>query len=189
MRVIAGKARSLQLKTPPGFYTRPTTDIQKETLFNIFNLDLLDATFLDLYAGSGSIGIEALSRGARYVAFVEKKREAINCIKENLHHTKLDENAEVFAQDVIQAIRTLEQRGKTFDFVFMDPPYNSKQEKEALFCLDESSIVNNDTIIVVESSLETNFDYLEDTKFAVFRKKQYKTNQHVFIETSIGGNE
>jgi 16S rRNA (guanine(966)-N(2))-methyltransferase RsmD len=182
MRVIAGKARRLQLKTPEGLETRPTTDKTKETLFNILNPYLADADFLDFFSGSGAIGIEALSRGAKYAAFVENGKTALECIKSNLKTTKLDDAAEVIPYSALEAIRMLELKGKVFDVIFMDPPYNQLLEKEVLLALQNSSILYCDTIIVVEASLKTDFDYLEDTKFRIFKKKEYKTNQHVFIE-------
>ncbi|MDD3173997.1 MAG: 16S rRNA (guanine(966)-N(2))-methyltransferase RsmD [Herbinix sp.] len=182
MRVIAGKARRLQLKTPEGFETRPTTDKTKETLFNILNPYLADADFLDLFAGSGAIGIEALSRGAKYAAFVEDSRVALDCIKANLLTTKLEQDAEVLPKNALESIRIMEIKGKVFDVIFMDPPYNHMLEKEVLLALQNSTIIYCDTIIVVEASLKTDFDYLENTKFRIFKKKQYKTNQHVFIE-------
>jgi 16S rRNA (guanine(966)-N(2))-methyltransferase RsmD len=182
MRVIAGKARRLQLRTPEGFDTRPTTDKTKETLFNILNPYLADADFLDLFSGSGAIGIEALSRGAKYAAFVENNKTALDCIKANLQFTKLSEAAEILPYSVEEAIRILEIKGKVFDVIFMDPPYNNLLEKNVLLALQNSNIIYCDTIIVVEASLKTNFDYLENTRFRIYRKKEYKTNQHVFIE-------
>lgn len=182
MRVIAGKARRLQLITPEGYDTRPTTDKTKETLFNILNPYLADIDFLDLFSGSGAIGIEALSRGAKYAAFVEDSKAAINCIKSNLKNTKMEQDAEIYPYKALEAIRMLELKGKVFDVVFMDPPYNNLLEKDVLLALQNSSIIYCDTIIVVEASLKTDFDYLEDTKFHIFKKKEYKTSQHVFIE-------
>jgi len=182
VRVIAGKARRLQLKTPEGFDTRPTTDKSKETLFNILNPYLADSDFLDLFSGSGAIGIEALSRGAKYAALVEEGKAAIECIKANLRFTKLESGAEVLAYNALEALRILEIKGKVFDIVFMDPPYNNVLEKEVLLALQHSNIIYCDSIIVVEASLKTNFDYLENTRFRIFKRKEYKTNQHVFIE-------
>lgn len=182
MRVIAGKARRLQLKTPEGFETRPTTDKTKETLFNILNPYLADADFLDLFSGSGAIGIEALSRGAKYAAFVEDNKAALECIKANLRTTRLEENADVLVYSALDAIRMLEVKGKVFDVIFMDPPYNHMYERDVLIALQNSNIIYYDTIIVVEASLKTSFDYLDSTKFRIFKKKEYKTNQHVFIE-------
>ena len=121
MRVIAGKARRLNLKTIPGTDTRPTTDRIKETLFNILQPELLECRFLDLFSGSGGIGIEALSRGASYAVFVEKNPKAAACIRENLAFTKLAEDGKLLNMDVLQALRSLEGKG-VFDIVFMDPP-------------------------------------------------------------------
>lgn len=182
MRVIAGKARRLQLKTPEGFDTRPTTDKTKETLFNILNPYLMDADFLDLFSGSGAIGIEALSRGAKYCAFVEDNKTAIDCIKANLISTRLVEQGDILALSAMEAIRALEIKGKVFDLIFMDPPYNHMLECDILMALQHSNIIYCDTIIVVEASIKTNFDYLDNTKFRIFKKKEYKSNQHVFIE-------
>jgi len=100
MRVIAGAARSLKLETPEGMDTRPTTDRIKETLFNMIQFDIQGACFLDLFAGSGGIGIEALSRGAKEAVFVDNSKEACNCITANLKHTKLEQAARVCRQDV-----------------------------------------------------------------------------------------
>ena len=99
MRVIAGTARSLKLVTPEGTDTRPTTDRIKETLFNMLQFDLQDASFLDLFAGSGAIGIEALSRGASYACFVDSSTKAEECIKSNLTHTKFIDKASKYKQD------------------------------------------------------------------------------------------
>lgn len=182
MRVIAGKARRLQLRTPEGYDTRPTTDRTKETLFNILNPYLADADFLDIFSGSGAIGIEALSRGAKYSAFIENNKAAIDCIKANLKTTKLDMQGEIFVLDAIAAIRALELKGKVFDIIFMDPPYDKELEKQVLMVLEQSNIIYCDTILVIEASLHTKFDYLENTRFQIFKKKEYKTNQHIFLE-------
>lgn len=182
MRVIAGKAKRTQLKTPEGFDTRPTTDKTKETLFNVLNPYLADADFLDLFSGSGAIGIEALSRGAKYAAFVENERAALDCIKLNLKNTKLESQAEIYPMGVLEAINALELKGKVFDVVFMDPPYNHNLERDVIYALQKSNIVYCDTIIVIEASRQTSFDFLEDTNYRIFKKKEYKSNQHVFLE-------
>ncbi len=182
MRVIAGKARRTLLKTPEGFDTRPTTDRTKETLFNILNGYLPDCEFLDLFSGSGAIGIEAISRGAKLAVFSEVNRIAIECIKSNLKATHFEEYAKVYQQDALSVIRTIEKEGRAFDIIFMDPPYNQAFEREILEYLNHSSIVHQDTIIVVEASLDTSFDYLEKSRFQIYREKNYKTNKHVFIE-------
>ena len=112
MRVISGSARRIQLKTVEGLGTRPTTDRIKETLFNILQPELYRARFLDLFSGSGAIGIEALSRGCGMAVFVENNREAVACIRENLERTKLFQNAVVMQKDVFAAMDQLEKEGK-----------------------------------------------------------------------------
>jgi 16S rRNA (guanine(966)-N(2))-methyltransferase RsmD len=181
MRVIAGTARSLQLKTVPGMETRPTTDRIKETLFNILAPYIPDSEFLDLFSGSGGIGIEAISRGANKAYFVDNSRNANKVIHENLVHTRFLEQAEVLAYDCISAIRILEGRHGAFDVIFMDPPYNKELEKEVLSALAGSSLVDENTLIVVESSLETEFDYMDELPFYIDRVKEYKTNKHTFL--------
>lgn len=181
MRVIAGSRRSLKLVTVEGMDVRPTTDRTKETLFNILNPYLADCSFLDLFSGSGAIGIEALSRGAKSVVMVEQSATALECIRKNLEHTKFTEQALVMSQDVFQALKVLDGRGEKFDVVFMDPPYNKELEKRVLEVLAGSSIITEDTLIVAEASNETDFSYLAELGFVADREKRYKNNKHVFI--------
>ena len=178
MRVIAGTARSLQLKTPQGMDTRPTTDRIKETLFNMLQPYLPDAVFIDLYSGSGGIGIEALSRGARHAYFVENNKNALACITDNLQHTKFTERATILKQDVLSALYGIHELEA--DIIFMDPPYEHDHEKEALRILSNVPYVTERTLIVVEASLESNFSYLEQMGFVLTKEKRYKTNKHVF---------
>lgn len=182
MRVIAGKARRIQLKTPKGLNTRPTSDRIKETLFNIINSYLNDIRFLDLFSGSGAIGIEALSRGAKHATFVDKDRNSVNCIKENLITTKLMDAAEIINSDVIKAISLLESKDYIYNLVFVDPPYNMNIEKEILIVLENSNIINSDSIIIIESSIETKFDYIDNMRFQIFKIKEYGSCKHTFIE-------
>ena len=181
MRVISGSARRIQLKTVEGMGTRPTTDRIKETLFNILQPELYRARFLDLFSGSGAIGIEALSRGCGMAVFVENDREATACIRENLERTKLFETAEVMQKDVFAALETLEKEGKSFDIIFMDPPYDRLFEKMVLDRLSGSVLIHEETLIVVEASLKTDFSYIEDSGYKIIREKRYKTNKHLFL--------
>ncbi|WWR14534.1 16S rRNA (guanine(966)-N(2))-methyltransferase RsmD [Lachnospiraceae bacterium JLR.KK008] len=181
MRVIAGSARSLPLKTPPGLDTRPTTDRIKETLFNILQPHLSGSVFLDLFSGSGGIGIEALSRGAERAYFVEKDRRAAACIEDNLRFTKLSGRAVILQEEVQGALSRI--REEAVDLIFMDPPYGKGLERQTLTLLESRTYVTRDTLIVVESALETDFSdqELEHCGFMVEREKKYKTNKHVFI--------
>ena len=181
MRVIAGSARSLRLKTLDGMDTRPTTDRIKETLFNIISPSIFDSIFLDLFSGSGGIGIEALSRGAKEAVFVENNPKAMACIKENLKFTRLASRAMTVTTDVMDALYRLEG-DKIFDFIFMDPPYDRGLERKVLEYLSDSRLVYEDTVIIVEASRDTDFSYVDELGLTVIREKMYKTNKHVFIE-------
>lgn len=180
MRVIAGKARRLPLKTLPGLDTRPTTDRIKETLFNILQPEIPFCRFLDLFSGSGGIGIEALSRGADYAVFVDKNPKACTCIKENLAFTKLTKDSKVLCMDALQAIRALDKE-PAFDCVFMDPPYGMELEKQVLAGLLGSSVIHKDTLLIVEADKKTDFSYVEDMGYELVRCKEYKTNKHIFL--------
>ena len=188
MRVIAGTAKRLQLKSPKGFNTRPTTDRIKETLFNMISTGIPDCRFLDLFSGSGAMGIEALSRGAKEAVFIENDKNALNCLRENLEHTGLASRARVIPKDVMVGLKTLTGTGgveqkedQIFDFIFMDPPYEQDLEKKVLEYLANSSIINSETSIIVEAGQNTSFDYLEELGFCIVKEKNYKSNRHVFL--------
>ena len=182
MRVIAGTARSLPLKTPEGMDTRPTTDRIKETLFNMLQTYIPDCVFVDVFSGSGGIGIEALSRGARKAYFIENAPKAIACIEQNLSFTKFTDRAIVLKQDACAGLSGIFE--KSVDVIFMDPPYNQEQERRVLEQLSRMKYVTEDTLIVVEASLETDFSYLNELGFTLQKEKKYKTNKHVFLYKS-----
>ena len=180
MRVIAGTARSLRLKTPVGLETRPTTDRIKETLFNMLQPHLLDCVFLDLFSGSGGIGIEALSRGAKKTYFVENNTAAFSCIKDNVKATGFEEQAVLLKQDVLGSLSSI--REKEVDLIFMDPPYDMGYEEKALKILKDMPYMSKDTLIVVEVSLKKDMSYLDELGYGIIKEKNYKTNKHVFIK-------
>ena len=179
MRVIAGTARSLPLKTPEGMDTRPTTDRIKETLFNMLQADIPGCVFVDLFSGSGGIGIEALSRGARKAYFVENAPKAISCIEQNLTFTKMTDRAIVLKQDACSALNNIYE--KTVDIIFMDPPYASEQEKSVLHFLRGMHYLTDDTIIIVEAALKDDFAWAEELGYTITKEKCYKTNKHVYL--------
>ena len=181
MRVIAGKARRLQLKTIEGMNTRPTQDRTKETMFNVINNCVPGCYFLDLFSGSGGIGIEAASRGAKKCVLVENNRRAYDCIMYNLKYTKIEDVSKVMFTTVESAIKQLDNVGEHFDIVFMDPPYNKDLERQVLEYLKDSSLANTDTLIVTEADLHTDFSYVEELGYELSRSKEYKTNKHVFL--------
>lgn len=180
MRIIAGKARRLPLKTISGMDTRPTTDRIKETLFNMINPHLCDCNFLDLFAGSGQMGLEAVSRGAKKAVFVENNRKAAACIEENIKFTKLTDNCVLLVRDAVSAIRWMEGR-EMFDVVFMDPPYGKNLEADVLKALASSGIIHKDSLIIVEASLDTDLSYAASLGYEITKEKTYKTNQHIFL--------
>lgn len=182
MRVIAGSASRILLKTPKGLDTRPTTDRIKETLFNIINNKIHNTNFLDLFAGSGAIGIEALSRGSKIAVFVENNKNAVDCIKDNLLATNLTSNAKVINTFAKKAISLLGSENIIFDFVFIDPPFNKSLEKDILQSLIKSKIINKDSIIIIESSIDTDFTYIDNMGYVKYREKIYGSCKHSFIK-------
>lgn len=182
MRVIAGKAGRLKLVTPAGELVRPTTDRIKETLFNIINNRLFDISFLDMFAGSGGIGIEALSRGAADAVFVENSIKSIECIRKNLETTRLGSQARILQCDAADAVRRLFDEKKHFDIIFMDPPYEKGFEKLILEGISKMPILETDGIIIIESSVKTDFDFAAALGFEVTREKVYGSNKHVFLK-------
>lgn len=180
MRVIAGSAKRIQLKTIEGLGTRPTTDRIKETLFNMIAPWIGDCQFLDLFAGSGAIGIEALSRGARQAVFIEKGRAAAGVIQENLEKTKLNEQAVLIQADVRTGLRRL--KGQKFDYIFMDPPYQEGLEYGTLEMIGKIGLLSEGGMVIVEAALDTDFSFLEVLGYRLVKEKRYKTNKHIFLE-------
>ncbi len=180
MRIIAGTARSIPLKTVKGMNTRPTTDRIRETLFNMIQTEVPGAVFLDLFAGSGAIGLEALSRGAEYAVFVDSNRQAVACIEDNIASTKLRSRCEVKKMDYLAALRSLEGRF-LFDIIFLDPPYGKGMAAEVLRALSVSSLCGEETMVIVEESLDFPPEDLEEAGYQLYRVKRYKTNQHIFL--------
>lgn len=181
MRIIAGKARRLPLRTPEGRDTRPTTDRIKETLFNMLAPELDGAYFLDLFAGSGQIGLEAVSRGSAYCVFVENNKKACAVIQDNIDFTKLGESCRLMAADCMSALRQMEGKYR-FDLIFMDPPYAGGCEPEVLAYLAKSTLLKEHATIIVEADEHTDFSYVQELGLTPVKEKYYKTNKHVFLK-------
>ena len=171
----------MQLLAPEGMDTRPTQDRIKETLFNMIAFDIPACIFLDLFAGSGQMGIEALSRGAAEAVFVEKDKNAITCIEKNIAKARLEDSSSLLKMDVSAALNSLSNH-PVFDIIFMDPPYNKDIEKTVLQALANKAYVDENTTIIVEASLETSFDYAADFGYTITKEKLYKTNKHIFLK-------
>lgn len=181
MRIIAGKARRLPLRTLAGKDTRPTTDRIKETLFNILAPRLEGAYFLDLFAGSGQIGLEAVSRGSARCVFVDNSKKACGVIADNMNFTKLADFCKLMQTDAVSALHRLEGKYR-FDLIFLDPPYQSGAEAAVLQTLAGSALLKEDALIVVEADVHTDFSWVSALGFAIVREKIYKTNKHVFLQ-------
>lgn len=179
MRVISGQARGHKLRTPEGRSTRPTTDRIKESLFNIISPDLYDCEFLDLFSGSGAIGIEALSRGAKESIFVDSSNKCKEIIESNLKFTKLFDKAKVYKKDVLEAIYLLGREDKKFDIIFLDPPYNEGLAEPTLKAIIDSDILNKQGYIIVESSSKLPTPKISNIK--QLREKNYKTTTMTFF--------
>ncbi len=168
MRVITGKARGVQLKTPEGMLTRPTTDRVKEALFSIINFEIAGAQVLDLFGGTGQLGIEALSRGAKSAVFVDAREDACRLIKENLKRTKLEPLGRVVRSDYLDYLSRCKEK---FNIILLDPPYAEVFLENALKRITEIDILHSDGIIVTERPLGKDLPW----EFEGFtRSKDYK---------------
>ena len=151
MRVITGKARGVALKTPDGMATRPTSDRVKEALFSVIQFDIPGSHVLDLFGGTGQLGIEALSRGAKSAVFVDAAESACKLIQENLKKTKLAEDAKVVRSDYMEYLRRCKE---AFDIIFLDPPYAEVFLENSLNFISEIDILQTNGIIVTERPLD-----------------------------------
>ncbi len=154
LRVISGTAKGHKLKTIKGITTRPTADRVKESLFNIISGLIPKARVLDVYAGTGSIGIEALSRGAEFAVFVDKSNECSRIIRENLVSTKLIDKASVITGDIFITLNKISKNNKKFDIIFLDPPYKKNLVVETLKCIEKNAIIKPEGIIIAEHDFD-----------------------------------
>ena len=149
MRIITGSAKGTKLKTPRGMAVRPTGDRVKESLFNILGSRVIDARVLDLFAGTGNLGLEALSRGASHTTFVEQSHVSIALIRENAALTKLQDHIRIVKGNVLTILNRLEGQ---FDLIFCDPPYNQALVSKVLIQLDQAAILADGGLLVIEYS-------------------------------------
>ncbi|MTI69952.1 MAG: 16S rRNA (guanine(966)-N(2))-methyltransferase RsmD [Firmicutes bacterium] len=183
MRIITGLAKGHRIKAPKGLKTRPTTDRIKESLFNIIP-DVSNQRVLDLFSGSGNIGIEFLSRGAEQCYFIDNNASSVKIIKENLKKTDLIKKANVYKNSVDRAIKILSKKRVVFDIIFLDPPYNKNLVKPTIEEISENNILSKEGYIIIEheSSLNlpekisdlVNFDTrkYKDTSISFYRREE-----------------
>lgn len=173
MRIIAGSRKGLIIKSIDGDSTRPTRDMVREALFSIISPRIIDSTFLDLFSGSGAIGIEALSRGASKAVFCDKNPKCVQVIKENIVKAKFEESADVFCADYMLVLKKL--KDSKFDLIFVDPPYNRGIGIDAISKISEYDILNDDGIIILET--DTNEEVPENIgELEKYNYKRYGRN-------------
>ena len=188
MRVIAGSARGIPLKAPKGDTVRPTVDRLKETLFNMIQNEIGERIVLDVFAGSGALGIEALSRGAKYAVFCEKNKAALAVLEENLSKTRFADNAKVYFGDYILGLQKMQHQKIKADLVFIDPPYHlTELYDQAIRSLLEKELLEEDACIVIEAKSDFDFSFLKKYDTITIEKcKIFKTNQYVFLRYGNG---
>ncbi len=179
MRVIAGTAKGMKLKSPEGQAVRPTADQVKEALFNILGYRIIGARFIDLYAGSGAIGIEALSRGAQDCIFVDNQRSNHLLIKENLVKTRLESGARLIMADAKKALFILSREGTKADLVYLDPPYNYPDLASVVSSVLEQQIIAQSGLLIAEHA-HKNRQWAD--AFAPVRQKRYGDTCLTIIE-------
>ena len=172
MRVIAGVAKGRTLKAPFGSSVlRPTSDKVREAIFDIIGPGIEDSGFLDLFCGTGAVGLEALSRGARNVVFVDNKSSSIDLVKGNLLKCGFEKNYEIVQCDALQAIRTLSNRQRRFDYIFLDPPYGSDLIIKSIEAISIGNLLLPTASVVVEHSVKKP---VPEKIFDLFCYKEYK---------------
>jgi 16S rRNA (guanine966-N2)-methyltransferase len=177
-RIIAGSARGIRLKPVPGDTTRPITDRVKESLFNIVGMDIMHSTWLDLFAGTGSVGIEALSRGAEFVQFIDKERLAVSTIKSNLQSTRLTERAAVMLTDAFDYLKS--QPSRSFDYIYIAPPqYHDMWRKALSFLDDHPNWSSKDGWIVIQID-PVEYSEISLGHFNEFDQRRYGSTKLVF---------
>lgn len=170
MRVISGKVRGLKLDAPKNDDVRPTTDRVKESLFNIINPYVLEAKVLDLFAGTGSLGIECLSRGASECVFVDVSKESLNIVRSNIKKARVENESKILNLDFKDAIKRLS--GQKFDIIFMDPPYYKDMFINALQGVDNANLLSENGIIMIEHDSKDSFSQ-NIGNLVPFKSKKY----------------
>ena len=181
MRIISGKARGTKLYTLDGTATRPTLDRVKESLFNIIQNDIKDSTVLDLFSGSGAIGLEFLSRGAKRAVLCDSSKDAIKIIKQNVQKTHFEEKVEVYNMEFTKLVERLQNQ--KFDIIYIDPPYATDFIKISLEKIIEYELVNENTKIIVETDDETRIlNQIEKMDVEITDKRKYGRATIIFLK-------
>ena len=159
MRILSGRFKNKPLSTPKGMQTRPTTSQLRQIIFDICQFRIEESSVLDLFAGSGAVGIEALSRGAKSATFADKNQQAIQCIKKNIQSLNLENNVEVWSRDVFFTLKSLQRSSRSFDFIYIDPPYDQVLDQnqtygiaaKVLLFIDKHTLLNESGTLFLEA--------------------------------------
>ncbi len=181
MRIIGGDAKGRTIYSPKQSQIRPTSDGIKESLFNILH-ETSGESFVDLFAGCGSVGLEALSRGAATVVFVEKNAAMVNAIKRNLRELSLGGEYEILAMEAAKAIRKLQNRGESVDIIFADPPYERGFVREIFRSLRDGNILSEDGVLIIQHSLRENVDAQHTGDFILTDRRRYGDTHLSFLK-------
>jgi 16S rRNA (guanine966-N2)-methyltransferase len=185
MRVVSGSCKGTALKAVPGNSTRPTTDKVKEAMFNMIGPYFNGGIGLDLFAGSGGLGIEALSRGLDKMIFVDREGKSIQTIRDNIHSCGFDAQVEVYRNDAVRAIKALTKRNLLLDYVFLDPPYKNQQLQKLLEFFDRQNLMNKEGVIVCEHGSEI----IMPEVVGRFVKKKYEKYGIIAVSIYLIGEE
>ena len=180
MRIIGGKARGTKLYTLEGLATRPTLDRVKESIFNIIQSKIYGSTFLDLFSGSGAIGLEAISRGAKKAILCDKSKEAINIIKKNIEKTHAENQVELCNTDFEECLKKISDQ---IDIIYIDPPYQTDYIQKALQIMQNSKFITEETKIILETDDEKRvLEQIKDLKFEIIDKRKYGIAHIIFLQ-------
>lgn len=182
MRIIGGSARGTKLYTLEGENTRPTLDRVKESLFNIIQKDIPQSTFLDLFSGSGAIGLEAVSRGAKKAILCDKSKEAINIIKRNIEKTHLENKVKLYQLSYEELLN--KKINEKIDIIYIDPPYKTEFAKNAIKIILDKKIINNESIVIIETDDEKRIiEEIKDFNIEIVNQRKYGRAHLIFIKS------
>tara|TARA_B100001115_G_scaffold51924_1_gene38481 strand:+ start:767 stop:1330 length:564 start_codon:yes stop_codon:yes gene_type:complete len=183
MRIISGELKGRKIFEPPDRTTRPLKDLVKESIFNIvmhsnkISIDLKNSNILDLFSGVGSFGIEALSRGSKYVTFIENYTEVLQILRKNIQKLNLDNKCEIISEDIIN-ILNFKKLNKKFELIFLDPPFNEKDINKILLKIYDSKILKKNGILIIHRKINTNDKLIP--KFNIIEEKKYGLSKIMF---------
>ncbi len=180
LRIIGGEKKGRKLLSVKGRTTRPTADRMRESLFNILSTRVIGSNVIDLYAGTGALGLEALSRGAATAVFIDNNRNALSVIKQNIQTCDFGKQSNIIKWNILINLKCLEAQARCFDLVFMDPPYDTQCVHQTIVDLKHSNALNNGAMIVVEHSPEEEIpeEFLE---FEIIDKRRYGRTLFSFL--------